>query len=485
MKCRQCGAELSARSRFCDVCGTPIMNDQAFGNRENEVYQAADSRPDRTGEQMQLPSYRALPDNVRPDRMQPKKNGNKTKVILISLIVFLLVAATALGIALFLNGNSVSQAELDEAKKQFVPPAEAIEIDASLDDPSNEKVKFTFDSESRIETCSYRVNNKDYVLKYSYDNAKELVKIDVNYRDHVISSKEIEYTRVLRPDRFEQIDGYYLRLQREYVGEPASDAETEGAAQTDAPKETETRGFGIGRVISTEEQTEAFETEPETESSGGQYSPQAIPIIPDEVTDFVETYGVYCGKDFDSRRAPESDKNVLTYIVHNFPCVQIDSRNNLYPGNGYDFVNQSQEAAAACPWDNKGLGAWRFDDVTVDWVCRNIFNITDEQIEQFYQEAFDDQLIWKYEGDYCILGGGKGSPFVTTKIERYQTDGKYYHIAYRKYELKSADTDDLGEELGFYYMVLEKKTIDGREYWSMHYHSDDVPYVFEPFDING
>lgn len=477
MKCPQCGAELNARARFCDVCGAPVMNVQQNAYNDNRMYQQSDNRAYQT-------DNRSNHVNNSYDGNQPPKKGNKTKVILISLIAFLLVAAIALSIALILK-NNVSQAELDEAKQKFVPPAEAFEIDTTLDDPSNEKVKFTFDSESRISTCTYQVNNKDYQLKYYYDNVKELVRIDVNYRDHVIDTAQIEYSRVLRPDRFVPIDGYYLRLGRPYVKESPADAADETDAQSEPAAEIATRGFGIGRVISnTDAQTEAPATEAATEASGSQHAPQAIPEVPDDLTAFVDRYGIFCAKDYDCRHAVENDQNILSYIVNLHSCVQIMSE-GVYPGKGVTTSFSPNEAVKSCPWDSHGTGAWTFDRQEVDWICVNIFHLTESAIDTFYQEAYDAQKLWRDDDYYYILGLGKGDPMELTQINAYQTDGVYYHVSYTVYEMSAQDTTQKGRELAKYYMVLQKKTIDGKEYWTMLYHSSDVPYVFEPFDING
>lgn len=83
----------------------------------------------------------------------PKKNKQK-KVLIISLTALILVIAILIGVFFFVSRNNVSTAELQEAKDKFVPPAQAVTIDASLEDPSDDNIRFTYDDRARILSCS-------------------------------------------------------------------------------------------------------------------------------------------------------------------------------------------------------------------------------------------------------------------------------------------------------------------------------------------
>ena len=457
MKCQKCGAELNDAAKFCGVCGTPVMNVQ----------------PNQTAANLPQPNSGYL-QQPQPD--QPKKK-KKTKAIVISVIAVILIAAIVTGLILFFNRDTVSAAELEEAKKQFVPPAEAFEIDTSLDDPSNEQIIFTFDGESRIASCAYEVNGKAYEVNYGYDDLSEILTLETTFKKHVIKTEKIEYSRITEPDVFRPVDGYYVRLPEKYIHSSGDSAEPEA--------QKETQRFGIGRVIPSDhtEATSAPETQAAT--TGGQHEPQAIPEIPEDLESFVNRYGLYCAKDYDCRHAVENDQNILSYIVNLHSCVEMMSGNNLYPGEGVTTSFSPDEAVKSCPWDSHGTGAWTFDRQEVEWICTNIFHLPESAIDTFYQKAYDEQKMWRDDDYYYILGLGKGDPMALTGINRFQTDGVYYHVDYTVYEMNAQDMTQKGKEIASHYMVLEKKSIDGKEYWTMLYHSDDVPYVFEPFDING
>ena len=169
-----------------------------------------------------------------PRNGKPRMSGQK-KAIIISVISLVLVVAILGGVIFFVSRNKVSAAELEEAKENYLPPAEAVAIDPTLDDPSNDDIQFKYDNCARISSCSYSVNEKPYDLSFGYNNKNKIIKIKVKYRNNEILIKEIEYDSVSTPNSFEVVDGYYLRLDEQSLCVDSSSSSKE----TDAPDSTD------------------------------------------------------------------------------------------------------------------------------------------------------------------------------------------------------------------------------------------------------
>lgn len=275
MNCPNCGSKLPDGSRFCSFCGTPIENEELTtlidenayrqdpfsadnrvpvngingGGYDNSAYPNGGRYPSRQpqGGYVVGDGYYDDPRNGYPEEEPPKKKSRKA--LWVSLIALVLVAAIGAGVFLILNSGKVSEAELREARENYLPPAEAVKFDASLEDPSNENIKFKFDVRKRIISCIYKVKNKEYEQNYDYDDVKRAVTITVDYKKNHIITQTIDYNRVKKPNEIEIINGQPVRLdgQSLYGGndqqtEPATSAPTQAptAVPTDAPTEAPT-----------------------------------------------------------------------------------------------------------------------------------------------------------------------------------------------------------------------------------------------------
>ena len=294
MRCPNCQSEINDRSRFCRICGAPVPpsppvmkapipespshdgETQLLGRSARSGETELLGRSARSGETQLLsgvphgqgrpvpPPPAANPAKYPPNAgysqnteqlqnsgyhnygnqpEQPKKKKN-LRVAAISIISFLLVAAIAAGVFVILSGN-VSDAELKEARGQFLPPAKAVSIDMTKNDPSNDAVKFTYDDRRRVSTCQYKVGNKEYSQKYIYDDNAGRIEIDTEYKKHPLLTQYVEYRNITLPDVFVSVDGYYLRMDEESLkkkDEPETEALTEAPAvtPTEAPAPTPT-----------------------------------------------------------------------------------------------------------------------------------------------------------------------------------------------------------------------------------------------------
>lgn len=203
-------------------------SDQRFDGRSTEYRQDYNGGP-------------VYDDPYGNNRNRKPRMSSQKKALIISGISLVLVVAILGSVIFFVSRNKVSAAELEDAKENYLPPAEAVAIDTSLDDPSNDDIQFKYDSRARISSCSYAVNDMTYDQNYSYDDKKRLIKIDTKYRKHSIFTKEIEYDRVSAADVFEDIDGYYIRMDEKSLGISSSSSSVPvetASPEPPAPKKT-------------------------------------------------------------------------------------------------------------------------------------------------------------------------------------------------------------------------------------------------------
>ena len=227
MKCPNCSAELNDNARFCPQCGASIdSTDDALSNH-NPIPEHETVSPRRSG------GNRA---QRRAGKRNKKPNNSYKKPLIIAIIALVLVIAIVLGVIFFVSRKTVSAKELQKAKDNYLPPAQAVTIDTSLSDPSNDAIQFKYDDHARIISCTYSVNKMTYDQSYTYDENMRKINVETTYRAQPIFTKELDYDRVTKPDTFEEVDGYYIRLCKEDLPDAGA---TEPPQETAAPEATE------------------------------------------------------------------------------------------------------------------------------------------------------------------------------------------------------------------------------------------------------
>ena len=253
MKCPNCSAELNDNARFCPQCGTAIDpqvdNNTVMADEDSEFVPTASGddadilRPADTQRRDGMPDERYTDMNYRGNRAQrrvnkrtQKPNNSYKKTLIIAIIALVLVIAIVLGVIFFVSRKTVSAKELQKAKDNYLPPAQAVTIDTSLNDPSNDAIQFKYDDHARIISCTYSVNKMTYDQSYTYDENMRKINVETTYRAQPIFTKELDYDRVTKPDTFEEVDGYYIRLCKEDLADTGA---TEPPQETAAPEVTE------------------------------------------------------------------------------------------------------------------------------------------------------------------------------------------------------------------------------------------------------
>lgn len=436
---------------------------------EYRGYAPVDQRPEREGYRNdRRPRYDDGRDNGthqernrrldrRHDRYNepPKKNKNKTALI-ISLIALILVIAILAGVIFFVNRNTVSASELKDAKEKYLPPSQAVTIDTSQKDPSNDDIQFKYDDRARIVSCTYRANNKPYEQHYTYHDPERTVGIATTYREQPIHTESISYDNIKAPDKFEDVGGYIVRLDEESLtsGLPATEAMT--IPPTAAPTEW---------ALADAQPDEAMEK---------------------FLTTFVCCYAYNVGEyEYDYLNRQGTNPNILEKVCQQFPIVdwELYSSNGRVEGWYQSSSNPTGLSPADAPWidesqaSSAGVAASRCD--TADWICTNIFNVDAADLPALYEQCYAEKKLWKAESSvgtsYCAVIYGRGSIGYGVNVRDVKTDGQYYYVTYDRCDPYSKNT------IESLYAVMEKKTIDGGTYWSLYSNTNQISNTIIPF----
>lgn len=130
MRCKNCGADNNENRYICEVCGSPLYdeNSASFAEREDRAQQPApeddgmtrtfsaiSNQPTRTGDNVRR--YPQQENNYNNNNQQgkgtpePEKDDNKKNVIVIAILVVILIAVIASVVAIAHNKNSDSNAK--------------------------------------------------------------------------------------------------------------------------------------------------------------------------------------------------------------------------------------------------------------------------------------------------------------------------------------------------------------------------------------
>ncbi len=408
--------------------------------RDNDTDQERNRRNDRRHDRYNEP---------------PKKNKNKTALI-ISLIALILVIAILAGVIFFVNRNTVSASELKDAKEKYLPPSQAVTIDTSQKDPSNDDIQFKYDDRARIVSCTYRANNKPYEQHYTYHDPERTVDIATTYREQPVHTESISYDNIKAPDKFEDVGGYIVRLDEESLisGLPATEAMT--IPPTAAPTEW---------ALTDAQPDEAMISFLET---------------------FVSCNGFNVGDyEYDYLNRQGTNPNILEKVCQQFSIVDWEVYSNGGRIEGWNRNNNNTGLTPAdAPWADEriidaSMGVIANNCNTADWICTNIFNVDAADLPALYEQCYAEKKLWKANAtnglSYCALQYGKGLIGFKVNIREVKTDG---HFSYVTYDRIDYNTNQVYESL---YAVMEKKTIDGGTYWSLYSNTNQIPNTIIPF----
>ena len=223
---------------FADApVGQPLTPDRYQGDppRYDERARYGYDSPDRRDDL--LPDRGAFDtDAHRGQHADDKPRGNhQKKALILSGIALVLVIAILAGV-IFFTRNTVSTSELRDAGNKYLPPLQAVTIDISQKDPSNNDIVFKYDDRARIVFCTYKANKKPYEQQYTYRDPDRMLDIETTYRGKLIHIESISYDRLRSANDFENIDGYLVRLDEGSLSAGLSATEAPTIPPTAAPR---------------------------------------------------------------------------------------------------------------------------------------------------------------------------------------------------------------------------------------------------------
>ena len=228
------------------------------------------------------------------------------------------------------------------------------------------------------------------------------------------------------------------------------------------------------------------------ESLQGDISTVSVSSLPQGLNDFLAQFnaGFFKASDggrmeYDYQSASNGDSNILYAMMGIGTCIDF----SRYPGPSQRIYDSNAES------DPRG---WRNDDdfdmpcryvvydsSAVTWIAENIFNVSSvdmaelerqgEANRQFYKESVDGTDYY-----YVIIPFIGISERMDVQILSAQFDGRFYYIQYEASYISAPDSS------WTYYAVLERKQIDGKEYWSLYSHGRGEyanRYEYDIYDV--
>ncbi|MBR6237014.1 MAG: zinc ribbon domain-containing protein [Firmicutes bacterium] len=203
-------------------------------------------------------------------------------------------------------------------------------------------------------------------------------------------------------------------------------------------------------------------------------------IVPGDMPDSLDRFLLYFiswydggsgKKEYECSRAAEGSGNILAEIVGNGSIVDF----NLYLNAGHMSIwdNKTQDPRG---WNQRdGYSGFAVNrEEGVDWIARNIFNVSDKDIQTLKKSGEEQELFYidkdaEGNSNYYNIIGGVGDPFIRVSVGSVLYDGSKYYVSY---DILRMEYNKYGSMLyqydSTYSAVMEYKIIDGRCYWSMY-----------------
>lgn len=186
---------------------------------------------------------------------------------------------------------------------------------------------------------------------------------------------------------------------------------------------------------------------------------------------FLTNYNFGGLKEYDFRNVNTTDTS--GYKSNILEAVLCDPLCYAGPVNGKDFRDTESD------WNNSDpLGKWNAYASTscedADWILAHIFNCSISNIAKFGKtlaESKNSEMTpYILDGRYYWGLYGVGGGFQKAAITKFTPYVNYYFVTYEMQPLADEYGITGASLSGPYFAVVERKTIDGREYWSLYYH---------------
>ncbi len=220
-----------------------------------------------------------------------------------------------------------------------------------------------------------------------------------------------------------------------------------------------------GRAVAQGQAVTAEQAVADNQAVAGKQQDVDVSTLPESLTTFLYSLTWYYdnngGNTYNSASAADGSSNMVAQIVKNGSCFFT----NLYPVETYEahWGETTPQLLAIDPYATSYM-VW--PAATVEWAAKNIYNVSDADYETLVAQCLSEKYFYRDtvngKDSFIVSMGGIGDNFMQPSIVWATVDGTRYEVSYDVYRT-------LGSVEFAYscFAVLELKTIDGAEYWSL------------------
>lgn len=108
------------------------------------------------------------------------------------------------------QSDEIDQSDRENASAGIVykVPADAVQIDLSASNPSNDRMQFSFDEDNRVSQCRYIYEGQDIRLVYTYSDSQ--VQIYGFSGEYVVADETFEISKYDKMIGMVSYEGYYF-----------------------------------------------------------------------------------------------------------------------------------------------------------------------------------------------------------------------------------------------------------------------------------
>lgn len=105
--------------------------------------------------------------------------------------------------------SNANNAGASNSLSSFIKPADAVSIDMTKDDPSNDYMVFKYDEDGRVSQCYYKIGESLVYITYKYESNGAQIYAFID--DCVVDDCKINLSSYDANKGFSIIDGYYFK----------------------------------------------------------------------------------------------------------------------------------------------------------------------------------------------------------------------------------------------------------------------------------
>lgn len=181
---------------------------------------------------------------------------------------------------------------------------------------------------------------------------------------------------------------------------------------------------------------------------------------------FVKWYFVRSGEpwQYDSSTAADGKSNILACIATPASCVAWELYSDVPQEDC--FVEKPNDPEK---WAAETNAYYMYDKATVDFIAREIFNVSEEDIQTLAEQGEKNRVLYQRGDKYYTLHEGSCDSAVTARIQSVRQDGDRFTVRFN-----AAGARESVDHEGFSVLSckcsaeMELKILEGKSYWSLY-----------------